>query len=108
MLGNTFVSVGGLFFSILLTVVYFMKAKQTNINNRLFKLNLIFLNLTIISELVAIACIYYSTTTVGNIASRANALFTMSWVISLSCYILNIGVGYKITNLKEYMLSIKR
>ena len=105
MLGNTLISVGGLFFCILLTIVYSMKAKQTNINNKLFKLTLVFLNLTIVSELVAIACIYFGNSLISNIASRANSFFTVSWVLSLSCYIINIGSGHKIPDLKEYMIK---
>ena len=64
MIGNVLLSVGSLFFSILLTIVYFLKAKQTNINNKVFKLLLILLNLTVLSEIIAVTSIYYSKNTI--------------------------------------------
>ena len=104
MIGNILLSVGSLFFSILLTIVYFLKAKQTNINNKIFKLMLILLNLTVLSEEIAITSIYYSNNLFYvDLVSRINLILTISWIINIACYVLTIGEAYKIQNFREYI-----
>lgn len=104
---NLLLSLGSLFFSLLLTIVYFIKSKQTGINNKIFKLLLIVLNLTIISEIVAILVIYNipNNYVINDTVSRLNWILTISWIMTIAAYILTIGEGYKIKNYDEYISS---
>lgn len=104
-MGNVLLSFGSLFFSLLLTVVYFIKAKQTNIDNKIFKLLLIVLNLTVASEIVAILVIFKipDKYIINDFVSRLNWLLTISWIMIIAAYILTIGEGYKIKNYDEYV-----
>jgi len=109
MTGNVFLSFGSLFFSILLTIVYFIKAKQTTVNNKIFKTLLITLNLTVLSEIIAIIVIYNhsNNTFIENLVCRINMIFTISWAINIACYILTLGNTNKITNYKDKILNSK-
>lgn len=105
MIGNILLSVGSLFFALLLTIVYFIKAKQTNINNKTFKLLLIFLVLTILSEIIAITIIYYMSDKplITDLVSRINWILTISWIMNIAFYIITIGNAYKIVDYKKYI-----
>lgn len=106
---NMLFSFGSLFFSILLTIVYFIKAKQTNVDNKIFKFLLIILVFTIISEIVAVGAIYYYPNNVilGDILSRINWILTISWIMDIACYILTVGIAYRISSIKELFNSDK-
>lgn len=109
MMGNMFLSFGSLFFSILLTIVYFIKSKQTNVNNKVFKLLLIILNFTVLSEIITILIIYYMPDKlfVGKVISRINMIFTISWIANICCYMLTIENTDKIVNYKQYVRNNK-
>lgn len=102
---NILFSFGSLFFSLLLTIVYFIKAKQTKIDNKIFKALLVILNLTVLSEIVTVSVIYYfpNKIVIGNTLSRINWILTISWIMDIACYILTIGMAYKIDNYKQFI-----
>ena len=106
---NLLFSFGSLFFSFLLTIVYFIKAKQTTIDNKIFKTLLIILNLTVISEIVAVAVIYYypDKVFIGELLARINWILTISWIMDIAWYVLTIGTAYKITDYRKYIIKNK-
>ena len=106
---NMLFSLGSLFFSILLTIVYFIKAKQTTVDNRIFKTLLVILVLTVISEILAVGAIYYypDNTLLGDILSRINWILTISWIMNIAFYMLTVGNAYKITSIKSLIDSDK-
>jgi len=105
MIGNALVSIGGLLFAVLLLYVYSIKSKQTGINNKIFRIMVVLLVLVIISELSAVALIYYfpNNTLVGNIGARINALFTIIWTGSVCCYLVTLERAYQVDDLKKYL-----
>ena len=109
MIETALLSFGSLFFSLLLTIVYYIKSKQTKINNRFFTLMLILLNLTILSEIVALTIIYYFNDIIilEDILSRINLILTISWIMSIACYVFTIGYTSKITNYRQFLLNNK-
>lgn len=110
MIGNVLFSIGGLCFAILLVIVYFIKAKQTNINNKIYKLALIALILVIVTELITIPVLYYykDNIVLGNFWARVNAFFTITWIMLICWYLITLGKGYKVTSLKDSFLNDRR
>lgn len=110
MIGNVLFSIGGLCFAILLVIVYFIKAKQTNINNKIYKLALIALILVIVTELITIPVLYYykDNVALGNFWARVNAFFTITWIMLICWYLITLGKGYKVTSLKDSFLNDRR
>ena len=104
-MGNVLLSFGSLFFSLLLTIVYYIKSKQTKIDNKIFKAMLISLNLTVLSEIVAILVIYYlpQKEFLEDVVSRINWMLTITWIMIIASYILTLGNAYKIKSYKEYI-----
>ncbi|MDD6879279.1 MAG: ATP-binding protein [bacterium] len=102
--GNILISIGGLFFAILMTVVYFIKAKQTGIDNKLFKLCLITVIFISITELITIPVLYYLPNNVilGNFCARTNLILTEIWIMIMACYLMTLGRAYKVQSVIEY------
>lgn len=110
MIGNMLYSIGGLCFAILLVIVYFIKSKQTGVDNKIYKLSLITLILVIITELITIAVLYYFSENVilGNFLARINAFFTMTWVMLLCWYLVTFDEDYRTSSLKNIFSSDKK
>lgn len=110
MIGNVLFSIGSLCFAILLVIVYFIKAKQTNINNKIYKLALVTLIAVIVTELITIPILYYHKENValGNFWARVNAFCTITWVMLMCWYLITLGRGYKVTNLKDSFMNDRR
>ena len=96
MLGEILVSVGALIFAMLLTVIYFVKAKKTQVNNIFYKIALILISVTIVSELSTVCSMFFlkDMPNIGNTLARINGLLTITWVVSIACYIVTLGEAY--------------
>lgn len=108
MLGNILFTIGGLFFALLLIIIYFLRAKQTGVNNSLYKIILILIVPVIITKLIAIGCIFYYPEKVllGNFFAHIHSVFIITWMISICCYLINLEDRKNYTSLKEF-LSVK-
>ena len=109
MIETVLLSYGSLFFSLLLTIVYYLKSKQTNINNRLFTLLLIILDLTIISEIVSLTFIYYFSDFIllEETLSRVNLILTISWIMCMISYVFTIGHTREKINYRKFLFNNK-
>lgn len=109
MIGYLFLSIGGLLFAILLLCVYFIKARQTTINNKMFKLLLLLSIFIIVSELVTISFLYSYPAKVelGKVLCKVNGVMSLTWIMSLALYVSTIGKAYKIKTYREYFKDIR-
>ena len=105
MLGEILVSVGALIFAMLLTVIYFVKAKKTQVNNIFYKIALILISVTIVSELSTVCSMFFlkDMPNIGNTLARINGLLTITWVVSIACYIVTLGEAYVKKSVFEYI-----
>ena len=109
MLGEILVSVGALIFAMLLTVIYFVKAKKTQVNNIFYKIALILISVTIVSELSTVCSMFFlkDMPNIGNTLARINGLLTITWVVSIACYIVTLGEAYVKKSVFEYIKENK-
>lgn len=109
MFKNILLSFGAFFFASLLLIIYFIKAKQTGINNKVFKIMLSLLILEIVTEIAAITAIFYvrDNDAFVEIICRIHQFFSLSWILSVGLYGITIGKAYKIDNIMEYLLKEK-
>ena len=110
MLINTLCSIGGLFFLILLIVVYEVRARQTNISNRLFKYSLFLLIFVILSEIVAVIVLKTKSNdlSLGNLFSRINSVFTICWAMSLPVCLITLNEADKTPSFGSYFSENKK
>ena len=103
MLGNALFAIGGMLFAILLIIIYFIRSKQTNIDNKLYKLLLIGVLPVILTEILAIALIYHlpNIEYLGDSVSKVYSIVLITWIMIACAYIITLGSAYKYTNLKE-------
>ena len=109
MLGEILISVGALIFAMLLTVIYFIKAKKTQVNNIFYKIALILISVTIVSELSTVCSMFFlkDMPNIGNTLARINGLLTITWVVSIACYIVTLGEAYVKKSVFEYIKENK-
>ena len=110
MLGEVLISIGALFFAILLTVMYFIKAKKTSVSNIFYKIALILISINIISEISSVFALYFlqDIPIIGEILSRIDGVITITWITVIGCYIVTIGESYSGKRLRDYIKDDKR
>lgn len=105
MIGNLLISIGNLFFAILLLLVYTLKLKKIKIDNKLYKSALFLVIIIIITELIAISVIYYYPENLQLIEywGKVNALFTVLWLMVICLYIMTLGSMYEIKSFRQIL-----
>ena len=103
MLGNALFAIGGMLFAILLIIIYFIRAKQTNIDNKLYKVLLIAVLPVILTEILAVELIYHfpNNEFLGDSVCKIYSLVLITWIMIACAYVITLGSAYKYTNLKD-------
>ena len=103
MLGNALFAIGGMLFAILLIIIYFIRAKQTNIDNKLYKALVIGVLPVILTEIIAVAIIYHfpQYEFLGDSASSLYSIVLIAWIMIACAYVITIGSAYKYSDLRD-------
>ena len=110
MLGKLLLSVGGFFFATYLVIIYYIKAEETHIDNKIFKMMILFLSFEVFTELLATSAIYYfrDYPVFVEVLCRIHQIFSMAWILSVGLYSVTIGRGYKVDNVMSFLLKEKK
>ena len=103
MLGNCLFAIGGMLFAILLIIVYSIRAKQTNIDNKLYKVLVVTVLPVILTEILAVATIYHFPTNeaIGDFACKVYSFVLITWLMIACAYIITLGSAYKYTKIRD-------
>lgn len=103
MLGNTLFAIGGMLFAILLIIIYSIRAKQTNVDNKLYKILVVGVLPVILTEICAVALIYHfpNNEILGDLACKVYSFVLITWLMLACAYVITLGNAYKYTKIKD-------
>lgn len=105
MIDNILISFGGVIFSILLILTYYIKTRSISIKNRIFEHLLIVTLILGIFEILTFVLLNYSpdASIFILISSRIYSVSVLTWIMILCVYVFTLGDGYKISSFGEIL-----
>ena len=101
-------AIGGMLFAILLITIYSIRAKQTNIDNKIYKVLVVGILPVILTEICAVALIYHfpNNEILGDLACKVYSFVLITWLMLACAYIITLGNAYKYTKIKDIIHGV--